>query len=83
MPKIAIRLMPNGDIFNCLNAFAPVANVRDVAIEKILNSEKLQRLQKNAEKCFRCNDPPVIECSYLWQFNPRTTIDTFRLFMEN
>ena len=82
-PKISVRLMPNGDIFNCLDASKSIANVREVAIENILASEKLRRLRKDAEKCFRCDDPPVIECSYLWQFKLKTAINTFRLFTEN
>lgn len=78
--KLLLMVLPNGDVWNCLTGEA-LANVRDAGLKEIISMPAMRRFQKEAEKCFRCNDRVVIECSYFWKLKPEVILNTFRVFV--
>lgn len=77
--KVLLRIMPNGDVWNCLDG-RPFANVRDVPLKEIRAMPELRRQQKEAERCFSCNDTGVIEISYFWRLRPEVLLNSLKLF---
>lgn len=79
--KVMLTIMPNGDVRNCLDGI-PFANARDLLLKEIVRMPELRRQQKEAEKCSKCNDEGIMECSYLWKLKPEVLFNSLKLFTQ-
>ncbi len=68
--KVLLTVYANGDIKSCLENGRVLFNVRQAPIGEILNSPVFKKFLKECEKCSRCNDIGVIDCSYIYSLNP-------------
>lgn len=79
--KVAVTLDANGDVRNCLSQ-TPFGNVRRAGLGAILRSGSVTRARKESQQCHICNNPDVIDCSYIWQFRPESVVNFVRLFLR-
>ncbi len=70
LPKISLLVYPGGEVANCTNPSAPLGNVRKEPLGDILESPAYERLKKQALHCNHCNNPNIVETSYMWDFKP-------------
>jgi len=65
-PHIFLRVMANGDAEDCLRVGNPMGNVRTGPLRDLLESDRMERLKKEAEKCWLCSSPTMIDYSRYW-----------------
>jgi len=79
--KVAVTLDVNGDVMNCI-AGEPFGNVRETPLRRILESESVKKARRNSEKCGVCNNPDVVDCSYIWEFKPESVWSFVKLILS-
>jgi len=82
IPKISLRVEPDGSVTNCQDRDHPIGNVYQEKLASILSSPTMKWLQRKAEACSSCVDSGVIESSLFWDFNLEVMANTLRLFMK-
>jgi len=64
--KFAIQIYPNGDIINCIARDKPVANLKNISLKDLFYMEKIKNLRFSDVNCSICNNPDIIDSSYIW-----------------
>ncbi|NHJ23205.1 MAG: radical SAM protein [Candidatus Lokiarchaeota archaeon] len=64
--KIFMFVNSNGDIENCLKLDKPIANLREISVNKVLQLPIFKNFIEESEKCYSCNSPTMIDTSYIW-----------------
>ena len=64
--KVCLRVEPNGDVLDCTQKAAPLANVRQTSLRALCRSPSFREFQHQAESCNRCRDAAVVEVSHMW-----------------
>ena len=82
VPKISLRVEPDGSVTNCQDRDHPIGNVYQEKLTSILSSPTMKSLQRKAEACSSCVDSGVIESSLFWDFNLEVMANSLRLFMK-
>ncbi|MFX1393933.1 MAG: radical SAM/SPASM domain-containing protein [Promethearchaeota archaeon] len=65
--KVFMYVNSNGDIENCLELDKPIANLREISVKEVLESTRFKRFLEDAENCFTCNSPTMIDTSYIFE----------------
>lgn len=63
-PRIYMRVMPNGDVEDCMRVGDPIGNVVMTRVKDILAGERWKSFRRNASKCWSCSSPAMIDASY-------------------
>ncbi|MEW5920477.1 MAG: radical SAM protein [Bacillota bacterium] len=69
LPRIALIVQPDGNINHCMEGAVSLGNVKTRPLREILSSPPYRQLQRESPRCSRCNNPNVVESSYMWQFH--------------
>jgi len=64
--KFALQMYPNGDIIDCMVKDKPVANLRNISLKNLFNLERIKNLRFSEVNCSVCNNPDIIDSSYIW-----------------
>jgi MoaA/NifB/PqqE/SkfB family radical SAM enzyme len=64
--KFAAMVYPNGDIIDCIKKDEPVENLRNVSLKNLFNMERIKNLRFSEVNCSVCNNPDIIDASYIW-----------------
>ncbi|MEW5947546.1 MAG: radical SAM protein [bacterium] len=75
-PRVFLRVMSGGDVEDCLRIDQPIANLRTTPLKKILKMNRMKTLRNDAEKCWTCSSPTMVDCSYFWD-NPLELLSEF------
>jgi MoaA/NifB/PqqE/SkfB family radical SAM enzyme len=68
LPRIALIVRPDGKITHCMESSASLGNVTQQPLKDILSSAPYRELRRKAPQCNICNNPNIVESSYMWQF---------------
>ncbi|KPK82063.1 MAG: hypothetical protein AMJ81_10105 [Phycisphaerae bacterium SM23_33] len=79
--KVAVSIDANGDVKNCI-AREPFGNVSRTPLREILESERVRQARRQSESCHACNNPDVIDCSYVWELRPESVWSFARVFLD-
>lgn len=82
LPKIALIIYPDGEVANCADSSNPLGNVRNQSLEDILKGPRFESLKRKALHCNRCNNPNVVESSYMWQLKPEPLWNALRVLSK-
>lgn len=55
-----------GNIEDCLQLDKPIANLREMSLKDAMNLPRFKQYIKDAENCWTCNSPTMIDTSYIW-----------------
>jgi MoaA/NifB/PqqE/SkfB family radical SAM enzyme len=64
--KVFMFVSSNGDVENCLQLDDPIANLRTISMNKLLQLPSFRKNLKECENCCSCNSPTMIDTSYIW-----------------
>ena len=68
LPKLVLYCISGrGDVEDCLNVGRPLANIRETPLRKILELPRFQQIGVDAESCYSCNSPTMVDLSYIWE----------------
>jgi MoaA/NifB/PqqE/SkfB family radical SAM enzyme len=65
--KVFMFVNSNGDIEDCLRLDKPIANLREISVEDVMNLPRFHQYLKDTENCASCNSPTMIDTSYVWE----------------
>lgn len=65
--KVFMFVNSNGDIENCLQLDKPIANLREISVNEVLELPRFKKFIKDTENCYTCNSPTMIDTSYIWE----------------
>ncbi|MFX1393858.1 MAG: radical SAM protein [Promethearchaeota archaeon] len=65
--KVFMYVNSNGDIENCLELDKPIANLRESSVKEVVESTRFKRFLEDAENCYTCNSPTMIDTSYIFE----------------
>jgi MoaA/NifB/PqqE/SkfB family radical SAM enzyme len=74
-PRARLTVGADGAVRDCLHVDRPLANVAGLCaaghpLTDLYRSPGWRRMQAQAAKCTKCNNPDVIELSWLWDLRP-------------
>ena len=74
-PRARLTVGADGSVRDCLHSDHPLANVKDLwaddlSLASLFRSPGWRRMGAEAAECTKCNNPDVIELSWLWDLRP-------------
>ncbi len=74
-PRARLTVGADGSVRDCLHADRPLANVADLQsagrpLASLFGTPGWRRMGAEAASCTKCNNPDVIELSWLWDLRP-------------
>jgi MoaA/NifB/PqqE/SkfB family radical SAM enzyme len=74
-PRARLTVGADGAVRDCLHVDRPLANVRDrwaegLSVTSLFDSPDWRRMGAEAAHCTKCNNPDVVELSWLWDLKP-------------
>lgn len=74
-PRARLTVGADGAVRDCLHVDRPMANVRDLwadglSLASLFGSAGWRRMGAEAARCTKCNNPDVVELSWLWDLKP-------------
>jgi MoaA/NifB/PqqE/SkfB family radical SAM enzyme len=74
-PRARLTIGADGSVRDCLHSDRPLANVRDLwaaglSLASLFGSPGWRRMGTEAACCTKCNNPDVVELSWLWDLRP-------------
>ena len=82
LPRIALIVRPDGNITHCMETTAPLGNVMQQPLKEIIRSPSYQALLQKTTGCNRCNNPNIVESSYMWQFHLEPLFNAVSLMLK-
>lgn len=75
MPRALLTVEADGALRDCRRSDRPLANVRDLrtsggGLSSVFSLSRRRALCAEASLCTKCNNPDVIELSWLWDLRP-------------
>jgi hypothetical protein len=74
-PRARLTVGADGSVRDCLHIDRPLANVQDLwagglSVASLFDSPGWRRMGAEAARCTKCNNPDVVELSWLWDLKP-------------
>ncbi len=74
-PRARLTIGADGSVRDCMHSDRPLANVRDLwandsSLASLFGSPGWRRMGAEAAWCTKCNNPDVVELSWLWDLHP-------------
>ena len=82
LPKISLMVYPDGKVVNCLDRSTPLGNVRRQSVGEILKSPGYGELKNKALSCNHCNNPNVVDSSFLWELRRESWINAIKVLLK-
>ena len=84
MPRAMLTVEPDGAVRDCLRIDDPLLNVGDLMnaarpLTDLFITPRYRAMVAGAAGCTQCNNPDVIETSWLWDLRPSMTAHVLRL----
>ena len=82
LPRIALIVRPDGNITHCMESATSLGNVTQQPLKDILRSPSYRSLLHKSPQCNHCNNPNIIESSYMWQFQLEPLLNAASLMLK-
>jgi MoaA/NifB/PqqE/SkfB family radical SAM enzyme len=80
VPFISVTVTPDGNVTNCFKHDRPYGNVRTSPFDEIMKYWDCHKAAKAAKGCWKCNNPDVVDTSYIWELRPEPSLNILRTF---
>ncbi len=74
VPRAILTIEADGSVRDCLRRDRPLASFAQIAdglgLEALYRSPRYRAMAREAEACTACNNPDVVETSWLWDLRP-------------
>jgi len=77
LPRLCLRVAPDGTAGNCLHPAEPLGNVYADPLERVLAGPAARSLYAECVSCSRCTDCTAIETSLVWE-RPEVLVNSVR-----
>jgi MoaA/NifB/PqqE/SkfB family radical SAM enzyme len=81
VPFVSVTVTPEGNVTNCFNCDRPYGNMRASQFDEIMKNWDRRRAANITRGCWKCNNPDVVDTSYIWELRPEPSWNLFRAFL--
>ena len=81
VPLIYVTVTPEGNVTNCFNYDRPYGNVRTSPFDEIVKKWDRREATNMAKGCWKCNNPDVVDTSYIWGLRPEPSWNLLKAFL--
>jgi len=81
VPFVYVTVTPEGNVTSCFNHDRPYGNVRTSQFDEIMKNWDRREVTNMAKGCWKCNNPDVVDASYLWQLRPEPSWNLLKTFL--
>jgi len=81
VPFAFVTVTPEGNVTNCFNYDRPYGNVRTSSFDEIMKKWDRREVTDITKGCWKCNNPDVVDTSYIWELRPEPSWNLLRTFL--
>jgi MoaA/NifB/PqqE/SkfB family radical SAM enzyme len=81
VPFVFVTLTPEGNITNCFRCDRPYGNVRRSPFTDIMKKWDRREAVNATKGCWQCNNPDIVDTSYIWQMRPEPAWNLLKSFL--
>jgi MoaA/NifB/PqqE/SkfB family radical SAM enzyme len=80
VPLVFLAVTPDGDVTNCFRRGRPYGNVRTSPFDEIMKNWDRREVITATKGCWRCNNPDIVDTSYVWEIRPEPSRNLLNIF---
>lgn len=80
-PLVFVTVTPEGNVTNCFNYDRPYGNVRNSPFGEIMKNWNRREVADMTKGCWTCNNPDVVDTSYVWELRPEPSLNLLKTFL--
>jgi MoaA/NifB/PqqE/SkfB family radical SAM enzyme len=80
-PFVFVTVTPEGNVTNCFNYDRPYGNVRTSPFHEIMKNWDRREVANITKGCWKCNNPDVVDTSYVWQLRLEPSLNLLKAFV--
>lgn len=80
-PSVFVTVTPEGNVANCFNYHSPYGNVRVSPFDEIMKNWDRREAAAITRGCWKCNNPDVVDTSYVWELRLEPSWNLLRTFL--
>ena len=81
VPSVYVTVTPEGNVTNCFNHDRPYGNVRASPFDEIMKKWNRREAANITKGCWKCNNPDVVDTSYVWELRPEPSWNLLKAFL--
>ena len=81
VPFVFVTLTPEGNVTNCFRRDRPYGNVRRSPFTDIMKNWDHREAVNATKGCWQCNNPDIVDTSYIWQMRPEPAWNLLKTFL--
>jgi len=79
-PLVSVTVTPEGNVINCFNYDKPYGNIRTSPFDEIMKNWDRREAIKVTRGCWKCNNPDVVDTSYIWALSLEPSWNILKAF---
>jgi MoaA/NifB/PqqE/SkfB family radical SAM enzyme len=80
-PFVFVTITPDGNVTNCFNYNRPYGNVRASPFDEIMKNWDPSEVANITKGCWKCNNPDVVDTSYVWELRLEPSWNLLKAFL--
>ncbi len=80
VPFVYVTVTPEGNATSCFNRDRPYGNVGVSPFDEIMKRWDRRQAAKITKGCWKCNNPDVVDASYIWELRLEPSCNILRSF---
>jgi MoaA/NifB/PqqE/SkfB family radical SAM enzyme len=80
-PFVSLTVTPEGNVMNCFNYDRPYGNVRASPFDEIMKNWNRREAATITKGCWKCNNPDVVDTSYIWELRLEPSWNLLKTFL--
>jgi MoaA/NifB/PqqE/SkfB family radical SAM enzyme len=81
VPFASVTVTPEGNVTNCFNHDSPYGNVRASPFDEIMKNWDRREVANITKGCWKCNNPDVVDTSYIWELRLEPSLNLLKAFL--
>jgi MoaA/NifB/PqqE/SkfB family radical SAM enzyme len=79
-PLVSVTVTPEGNVTNCFNYDRPYGNVKTSPFDEIMKKWDRHEAANITKGCWKCNNPDVVDTSYVWELRLEPSWNLLKTF---
>jgi MoaA/NifB/PqqE/SkfB family radical SAM enzyme len=80
VPFVSVTVTTEGNVTNCFNHDRPYGNVRTSPFDEIMKNWDRREAANITKGCWKCNNPDVVDTSYIWELGLEPSWNLLKAF---
>ncbi len=80
-PLVFVTVSPEGNVSSCFNHDRPYGNVRTSSFDEIMRGWNRREVANATKGCWKCNNPDVVDTSYVWELRLEPSWNLLKAFL--